>query len=640
MRRFIPFLLLISAIAVAYQLVMLVSVVDDAYISYRYLDNFLSGHGLVFNPGERVEGYTNFLWILLHVPFRSLGLAPETISHGLSIIGLFIVYLSVSRVVDGSFRTGAAGAAAALLLAGSVHMMQWTVSGLETMFFAALIAAGNTRLIVQKKPDTLSALLYGLAIIVRPDGVLLGGIALCIAWIIAYREYRSEQAPKPALLRPALAFFSIPLLHLVFRLFYYGYPLPNTFYAKLGGIPSLFYEGAVHLGTYIESGGVLLVVPAAAALFSWKTRSLTIAVLLGQTLLFASYIAFIGGDYFAFHRFVVPLIPGLVILAVIGLQEGLPRLMLPRARHLLTVAATLSVCQFFLATQSLDWSVLDANLETRAEREMVAQWISEHYPDSTLLALNAVGIIPYRTGMRTIDMLGLNDIHIARADRDPEMDGRAFVGHFKYDGDYVCSLKPDLAILSGASLVIARSREEAMQPTVFGTFASDRDFLRSPCGESYRRVTVELKKDKWLVLFERANGTDEEQVVRASDSLSNEDLFKQALDFMSKARYKDAIETFVLLLERDPGNSRALSNMAYCYYDINEFAVASELFQRAIRADNNNFEAIYGCGICLEHQGNFREAWIVWKDYVARAPENVWMERARNHLRSLKKYAD
>jgi len=49
-------------------------VVDDAFISFRYAQNLLDGHGLVFNPGEQVEGYSNLLWILLTSFGMKLGL--------------------------------------------------------------------------------------------------------------------------------------------------------------------------------------------------------------------------------------------------------------------------------------------------------------------------------------------------------------------------------------------------------------------------------------------------------------------------------------------------------------------------------------------------------------------------------------
>ena len=59
---------------------------DDAFISFRYVRNLLEGHGLVFNPGERVEGYSNFLWVLeLAAIWRVLGVAPEDAAPWLSV---------------------------------------------------------------------------------------------------------------------------------------------------------------------------------------------------------------------------------------------------------------------------------------------------------------------------------------------------------------------------------------------------------------------------------------------------------------------------------------------------------------------------------------------------------------------------
>ena len=58
---------------------------DDAYISFRYVKNFVQGQGLVYNPGERVEGYTNFLWVMLLVPFAWLGLDLALVSIALTL---------------------------------------------------------------------------------------------------------------------------------------------------------------------------------------------------------------------------------------------------------------------------------------------------------------------------------------------------------------------------------------------------------------------------------------------------------------------------------------------------------------------------------------------------------------------------
>ncbi|MDB4285448.1 hypothetical protein N9903_00905 [bacterium] len=82
-RRAIPGLVLIaslllySALAVRFYQ----HIVDDAYISFRYAQNFADGHGFVFNPGETVEGYTNFLWVLLLGLGLKLNLDPELASR-------------------------------------------------------------------------------------------------------------------------------------------------------------------------------------------------------------------------------------------------------------------------------------------------------------------------------------------------------------------------------------------------------------------------------------------------------------------------------------------------------------------------------------------------------------------------------
>src|SRR5436189_992982 len=59
---------------------------DDAFISFRYAQNLAEGNGLVFNPGERVEGYTNFLWVLLLAAGDVLGAAPDVAAHGWSLL--------------------------------------------------------------------------------------------------------------------------------------------------------------------------------------------------------------------------------------------------------------------------------------------------------------------------------------------------------------------------------------------------------------------------------------------------------------------------------------------------------------------------------------------------------------------------
>jgi arabinofuranosyltransferase len=120
--------------------------VDDAYISYRYAENVAKGLGFVFNAGEHVEGFTNFLWVVLLAAAHSLGANTVLVSKllggffGMAVLGL--TFKLGQRAGNGNSATGIA---AALLLASSPAFALWSVAGLETSFFAFLLLASVMR---------------------------------------------------------------------------------------------------------------------------------------------------------------------------------------------------------------------------------------------------------------------------------------------------------------------------------------------------------------------------------------------------------------------------------------------------------------------------------------------------------------
>ena len=119
---------------------------DDAFISFRYARNLLEGHGLVFNPGEYVEGYTNFLWVLeLAALWGLLGVPPEQAAPWLSVactvgtlaaLGLWCARLPMLR------RRRLAAWMAFGLLCSSATFAVWTSGGgLETRQFTLFTTA-------------------------------------------------------------------------------------------------------------------------------------------------------------------------------------------------------------------------------------------------------------------------------------------------------------------------------------------------------------------------------------------------------------------------------------------------------------------------------------------------------------------
>ena len=130
----------LSALAIGLGLSFGVCTQDDAFISFRYAENLAQGNGLVFNVGERVEGFTNLSWTLLFAPIMSLGGEPVMAS-------VFLGWIGVATLValTGWFaqkHVGGVGAVAAGFVALDAQMVLEGVEGLETVAYASLITVG------------------------------------------------------------------------------------------------------------------------------------------------------------------------------------------------------------------------------------------------------------------------------------------------------------------------------------------------------------------------------------------------------------------------------------------------------------------------------------------------------------------
>jgi len=255
---------------------------EDAFISFRYARNLAEGHGLVFNEGDRVEGYSNLLWVLATVPFELLGIRIDIGARVLS-TGLFSALIAggwwaarrLSHVEDPWWVVWWLP----LALAVEPLLHYHDDRGLETVPYAAIL--GGAILVIGAGGSILfAAILAAMATLTRPEGI---GFALALLPAVAARElWRPGLRPRdPAAWRPLLLFAAIPagafLAQLAFRLFYYGEWVPNTMIAKrasgLGYGPVLSYTASRTGVPVIGFVGALL------ALRSEKLRPLAVATL-------------------------------------------------------------------------------------------------------------------------------------------------------------------------------------------------------------------------------------------------------------------------------------------------------------------------------------------------------------------------
>lgn len=225
-------------------------VCDDAFISFRYAKNLTDGLGLVYNAGEFVEGYTNFLWTI----FLSVGmffhLDPIHVSAGLGILfyflTLFVLYKTGTTVYEiragkryKSFYFPIAFAGFALHSHGQI----FATGGLETSLFSFLLLTGTVFLLLSDRGLHLLTgfFILVLAIMTRPDGALFYIFAFLYAALFKFRhtDYKTYFTNQLALQLPFIFIF---LPYWFWRYTYFGWFFPNTFYAKSG------------MGIYLEQG--------------------------------------------------------------------------------------------------------------------------------------------------------------------------------------------------------------------------------------------------------------------------------------------------------------------------------------------------------------------------------------------------
>ena len=286
---------------------------DDAFISFRYVRNLLEGHGLVFNPGERVEGYSNFLWVLeLAAIWRTLGVAPEDAAPWLSVIFTAATIAAmvwwIARLPSLSRRGLVAWMALGLVCSSATFAVWTSGGGLETRQFTFFIVMAVVCLSLHhRSPIGLLAASLSLsaAALTRPEGQLIA--VLCFGWFTAQRIVG---AGRPRLDRCSLRhlsclvgpFVALVAAHYLFRYAYYGEWLPNTWYAK--HVRPWYESGFRYFGAAALETGLYVLIPLAWVAMRRRWRELrdgTYALVLLLIVVHMAYVMRIGGDHFEYR---------------------------------------------------------------------------------------------------------------------------------------------------------------------------------------------------------------------------------------------------------------------------------------------------------------------------------------------------
>jgi hypothetical protein len=322
---------------------------DDTFITLRYAEQFLHGNGFVYNEGERVEGYTNFLWLVIITFLQRLGFDPVEAAMNLGIgafLGTLVLFALVSHRISSGLPVLGIPATSLALIANRECRI-WASSGMETAFFTFLLSLAffvffftHMRRGVRL---SLSALFVVLAVMTRPDGLLIYGVAviLLVVYTVRARLPVARAVTDLALFAAPLIIVYIP--YVLWKVSYYGSFFPNTYYAKSANIP-YFSQGFYYVWLYFRGHPTSLLFLLSVSVFlplyagterahdgpdtaevSLETvEAAVITALCAVSAYLVLFVARVGGG-FMYARFIVPMLPFMYFMAEWSLRRFLER---------------------------------------------------------------------------------------------------------------------------------------------------------------------------------------------------------------------------------------------------------------------------------------------------------------------------
>lgn len=464
---FIPALLV--ALALAARLIPGVRTIDDSYITFRYARNLLAGNGFVYNPGERVQGTTTPLYTLLmaglgavtggtRAPFPELALAVNALADAGTAL---LLYRLGKRL--GSSR---AGLGAGLAWAVLPYSVTFAIGGLETSVYVLLLLGCAMAFVARRR--VLTALLAGLALLTRPDALILLGPLALDRLVRSVRKADEEDrlsGSEFAALLPVLAWY-------LFATLYFGSPVAHSVQAKLNAYRLGPTEALVRLiqhyatpfmeqnwlGAAVSIGLGLVLYPflyLVGARRAYRAEPRLLALLLYPWLYFA---VFAISNPLIFRWYLTPPLPAYLLVILLGADELLSKLAggktapLPHWRAALPVLVVVLLPLILLMREwrlhpdhgadrpAPAMAFIKLELLYRQAAETALPLVS----NGQTLAAGDVGVLGYFTQTRILDTVGLNS---AEALPYYPLDAGYYVINYAVAPDLIMDQKPDVVIL-------------------------------------------------------------------------------------------------------------------------------------------------------------------------------------------------
>jgi hypothetical protein len=488
-------------VSVAASIYMMPFVPDDAFISFRYAENIVRGHGLTFNPGESpVEAYSNLLWILFCAMLFQLGFdLPSFVPYAglvLAVMNVWLLWLMLAR-------RGVSALDMALplcLLASAGPFVAYAISGLETPLYALLLlltlnwvdlSAQRHKMIY----DVTLAVTGVLISLCRPEGIVVfPAAAATLVWL--GRRNAAERVPWRNLMIASVVFVGLTVAYHTWRIGYFEEVLPTPFLSKglKGTSPLDAWRGNLQIyfqkqGDFYNPTGWYFLALAVAAVFGFRLSASSAALKRAESaavvlLVAHSAIYFNFKDWMPAMRYHTVLI-GVMLLTAAQLPSALRghRGAAPNRQAMRAYVAIALVVLLLSFSVLADLKLVTDDIEASTQTCLVAmgKWLREVMPAGAVLAMSDVGAVPYYSGFKTVDIhpQSLIDAHIAKKGFSPE---------------YVYERRPDILILSSRGLLI-----EKFYPEHFAV-AQDPRFFQTWRQLGASRYSWQLDRSYWIYI--------------------------------------------------------------------------------------------------------------------------------------------
>jgi arabinofuranosyltransferase len=376
---------------------------DDAYITFRYAHNLATGRGLVFNPGDATDSASSFLYTILLAAlellgFRNLPRVAAFIGIGGAGVIAALVYCACLERTRRPLLAAALGVLAALhgLVSG------WAVSGMETIFYSALVIALLYRLFIRRAFGWVEAVLCIAVLLTRFEGVLL---AAAWAGVGAYRFFYPDALGRRRVVQLVAAVSGAFGVFLLLKYALYGTFIPHAFALKT--ITELYAPNPRALWDVWRADALLWLCLGAAGLLtlprSWESVGLMFYVV-------ASLVSLVEGPFADYARYSVHMLPVAAVLASVPLSR-LTHHFMPVT---LAVVSVLGYDTYNSLASRRD--AMQAGAGHEKCRTEVGEYLERALAPGTLVLSSDIGVIAYAApSIRFVDAVGLTSKDVLHA---------------------------------------------------------------------------------------------------------------------------------------------------------------------------------------------------------------------------------